>query len=158
MKHLKGFTLTECLIALAIIGIASLTLAQMYAGVAKVTRENEFMNISLSQQMKYVEERNNAEAIPVTGTVPSGEAASHEPVLNTGQYYVSVTGGPVNSSGTVDTAFQNNVYVYGVTMYVLYSRDIADSGTDDSAYVWDGVYTESNSQLRYKYLVARPPV
>jgi prepilin-type N-terminal cleavage/methylation domain-containing protein len=156
MKRLKAFTLVECVIALAIIGIASLTLAQMYAGVAKITRENEFMNISLAEQMKYVEARTGGDAVEVKGTVPANDGADHQLTL-TGQYYVNVTGGPVNNAGTVDTAYSNNVYVYGITMYVLYSRDITDKSTADSGYVWDGLYDETSSNLRYKYLLPRSP-
>ena len=43
-KHIKGFTLIECLIALAILGIASLTMAQIYASVAQRNRNNQIID------------------------------------------------------------------------------------------------------------------
>ena len=64
-KHFKGFTLIECLIALAILGVASLTMAQIYASVAQRNRNNQIMNTSLSNQMSYVERYTASEAVPI---------------------------------------------------------------------------------------------
>ena len=60
---IKGFTLVECLIALAILGIGSLVMAQIYADVSKRNLSNHNVNTSLSYQMKVVEEATGADAI-----------------------------------------------------------------------------------------------
>lgn len=54
-KKLKGFTLIECIVAMAILGIASLLMVQIYGTVAKMNRENNRMNNSLEKQMEYAE-------------------------------------------------------------------------------------------------------
>jgi prepilin-type N-terminal cleavage/methylation domain-containing protein len=161
MRKLSGFTLVECLVALMVLGIAALTLAQVYAAVAKGTRDNEYMNISLAEQMKYVEKRDNSAAVSIEPTV-SGETSSHE--LDDDSYHVIINGGPVklNADGSI-AGIATNKYLYGVNMYILYSRDIHDEASttnnDDGTtevnddYAYD---TESSGKLRYKYLQPRP--
>ena len=68
MKKTRGFTLVECIVALAILGIASLVMAQIYAAVSQQNRLNHQNNASIANQMKYVEEKTDSEAI----RVPSG--------------------------------------------------------------------------------------
>lgn len=55
MKKVKGFTLVECLVSLALLGIASLIMAQIYANVSRINRENNYYNQSLANQVKYSE-------------------------------------------------------------------------------------------------------
>lgn len=55
MKKIKGFTLVECLVALAILGISSLIMAQIYANISRINRENNYYNQSLANQVKYSE-------------------------------------------------------------------------------------------------------
>jgi prepilin-type N-terminal cleavage/methylation domain-containing protein len=148
MRKLSGFTLIECLVALMVLGIAALTLAQVYAAVAKGRRENEYMNYSLAEQMKYVERQSDIEGIaiePLAGQV-SGEKTATIPAPATGTYQVKIKGGPVGGT--------SHSYAYGVNMYILYSRDINDEGSDDAAYAYP---TESTGKLRYKYLQPRTP-
>ncbi len=57
MKKLKGFTLVECLISLAVLAVASLVMAQIYASVGSINRQNHYMNTSLAAQMALVEQR-----------------------------------------------------------------------------------------------------
>lgn len=64
-KKLKGFTLIECIVALAIIGIASLLMAQIYSSIALINRNNAKLNQTLSDQMKQAEN----EVIEKTGDV-----------------------------------------------------------------------------------------
>lgn len=54
-KMLKGFTLIECIVAMALIGIASLLMVQVYGTVAKMNRDNNRLNNSLEKQMEYAE-------------------------------------------------------------------------------------------------------
>jgi hypothetical protein len=147
-------------VALAILGVATLTMAQVYSAVARMSRDNEFMNISLSEQMKYVESRSttNTEAVKIPsapGTI-SGENTSHK--INTTRYRVFITGGPVKNDGTVDAAYDDFEYEYGVDMYILYSRDVNDLTDGEAGYAWDGMYDESEGKLRYKYLLPSSPV
>jgi prepilin-type N-terminal cleavage/methylation domain-containing protein len=154
-SRLRGFTLVECLVALAVLGVASLTMATIYSAVARMSRDNEFMNISLSEQMKYVEARTagNTEAVAIEGTPVTDELTTHG-VDTTNTYYVTVTGGPADSTGAIANSY---TYEYGVNMYVLYSRDVKDNSSADSGYVYDNMYDESKGKLRYKYLLPRNP-
>lgn len=52
---LKGFTLIECIVAMAIIGVASMLIAQVYGAVAIMNRNNAQINTTLVEQMKMAE-------------------------------------------------------------------------------------------------------
>lgn len=56
-KKLKGFTLVECIVAMAIIGVASVMMAQIYSGIAKINRDNAAANRTLNEEMDYVEKQ-----------------------------------------------------------------------------------------------------
>lgn len=64
-NKLKGFTLIECIVALAIIGIASLMMAQIYSSIALINKNNAKLNETLSSQMVQAEN----EIIAKTGDV-----------------------------------------------------------------------------------------
>jgi prepilin-type N-terminal cleavage/methylation domain-containing protein len=66
MKKLKAFTLIECLIALFILGIASMLLCQGYTALMKITNRNAVMTSSLGQQMKEAESK--GVATPINST------------------------------------------------------------------------------------------
>lgn len=57
MKKIKGFTLLECIIAMAIIGITSMLMVQVYGTVARMTKDNNMMNNSIERQMQYAEKQ-----------------------------------------------------------------------------------------------------
>ena len=144
-RKIKGFTLIECIVALAILGVASLTMAQIYANVAKRNRDNHLVNTSLSNQMAYVEQATGAEAVQILYT----GASSTQPPHN-------------NSSITQYVKIENTcnsttyTYSYPVDIYVLRSRDAATPtnefglGSNDPNY--SGA-SEDNYNLRYKYLL-----
>ncbi|MDR0986707.1 MAG: type II secretion system GspH family protein [Ruminococcus sp.] len=167
IRRLRAFTLTECLVALAILGIATLTMATVYSAVARMSRDNEFMNISLSEQMKYVEARTkydndatNTTAVVIEGTPASDEKTTH--VVDDKTYRVFITGGPRQDNGTLGNStytYSNYEYEYGVNMYILYSRDVKDTSSQaTTGYVWDEMYNDdSNGKLRFKYLLPRAP-
>ena len=50
-KKVKGFTLIECLVALAILGISSLLMVQAYTQLMKMTNMNNSIQVSISRQM-----------------------------------------------------------------------------------------------------------
>ncbi len=172
-KSFKGFTLIECLIALAVLGIASLTMAQIYANVANRNRQNHLLNTSLSNQMAYVEKYTGAEAVAIyyngtTSSQPDPNAtSSHEPPKKSGSgthkdMYVTIV--RVKSDGTsLDT---DQTYSFPVDTFVLYSRDsnnVNSIGKDENGnnVGFGGQYEdylktnnkEDQFNLRYKYLV-----
>ena len=55
MKKVKGFTLIECLIAMFILGIASLLLCQGYTQLMKITSRTARVNASLAHQTQLAE-------------------------------------------------------------------------------------------------------
>ena len=158
-KSFKGFTLIECLIALAILGIASLTMAQIYAGVAKRNRTNYLINTSISNQMSYVERYTNSEAVSLyygggTSSSPDSHAVSqggageppHVYKSGTNTDFVKITRTtPKDPSDPSDTTFShdsNASYSFPADVYVLFSRD---QDNQHSA-------NEKDLDLRYKYL------
>lgn len=179
-KNFKGFTLIECLIALAILGIASLTMAQIYAGVSKRNRNNQIMNTSLSNQMSYVERYTASEAVPIyygsTSNTPDTEAKQasttkkppHEKSVTTNYNYVQlkkVVSGKDPLEDTLTTAdyIADSTYSFPVDVYVLLSRDNKDRDSTDSnlSGQYDEFFENSDStktyeddyNLRYRYLL-----
>lgn len=77
-KTMKGFTLIECIIAMAIMGIASMLMVQVYGTVALMNRDNRKMNVSLEVQMEYAENQLAEEG----GDVKIGRYANYTPVTS----------------------------------------------------------------------------
>ena len=178
-KTFKGFTLVECIIAMAILAIASPLMASIYANVSTRNNANNFMNTSLANQMTYIEEYMDAETVPIyygaTTNTSDSEAANgsttkyppHKKTVSTNYNYVKVT--KLKSDGTADV---NNSYSFPVDIYVMYSRDNSDRNSTDSSYgkiagsmsldstgkektvtkKADGTL-EGSSNLRYKYIL-----
>lgn len=159
-KRFKGFTLIECLIALAILGIASLTMAQIYAGVSKRNKDNNLVNTSLSNQMAYVEKYTEAETVKIyyNGTStsqkdPNVSTADRKPphsgagAVTHKKNYVTIV--RVKPDGqTLDT---DQTYSFPVDTFVLYSRDRNDKSSKDAGYT--SQYSEDDYNLRYKYIL-----
>ena len=144
-RKFKGFTLVECLVAMAILAIACMTLGAIEAAVAQTNKENHFTNTSLSNQMAYVEKYTKSEARKIT-TAYSGTQPPHK---GGGKSYVAIT----DSSGA-------ELYSVPVDIYVLFSRDThnqpstKESGGSYSANSnYSGVFSENDYNLRYKYLL-----
>lgn len=159
-KYFKGFTLIECLIALAILGIASLTMAQIYAGVAKRNRNNQIMNTSLSNQMSYVERYTASQAVPIyygkTTNTPDPEAKKtsttkyppHKKSVSVNSNYVQITKvkpvpagasdpleyDPLNDKYKTANRESDSTYSFPVDVYVLLSRDNNDVNSSDSSF------------------------
>ena len=140
MKKTKGFTLIECIVAMAVLAVASLVMAQIYADISMINRLNHNDNTSLAQQMKYVEQKTNSEAI---GILFNNSAAKD---TNTAAPHVGNRGTYIKIVSSLD----NSQYSYSTDTYVLLSRDRNDANSSKPTYVGD---SESNYDLRYKYIV-----
>lgn len=169
MRKIKGFSLIECIIAIAILGIASLTMAEIYAGVSRTNLDNHLVNTSLSYQMKMVEQKIKANTDTIwiasnepgkvkddagnktPGTVPNvpGKTSPDPPHSNstrkTTTKYVKIT--KLDSSGNPT----NESYSYPVDTFVLLSRDKNDKPSSDSTSELNG--KENDINLRYKFII-----
>lgn len=156
-KTFKGFTLVECLVAMAILAIASTLMASIYANVASRNNFNHFNNTSLSNQMKYIEQYENAETVKIANTY-SGTNPPHPTETNSGTTaYVKIT--KYKSDGI---SLESDSYSYPVDVYIMYSRDtknVGSSGKDENgnAATFSGVYAEKDNNLRYKYILGHTP-
>ena len=158
-SKIKGFTLIECLIALAILGIGSLVMAQIYADVSKRNLSNHNINTSLSYQMKVVEEATGADSIgmyfggldPSTG-LPKPDPNSADSDTNKKPPHKQGIGAADLSKPNVQItgSYGSHTYSYPVDIYVLLSRDANDKPSTASDYKGDD---EKNYALRYKYIV-----
>lgn len=67
-KKIKGFTLIECLVAITILGVTSLLICQAYSQMMKITKTNNIIYHSLSDQMDAAETKNNANSKLISGS------------------------------------------------------------------------------------------
>ena len=171
-KSFKGFTLIECLVALAILGLASLTMAQIYASVSARNKMNHLVNTSLSNQMAYVEKYTNTDAVPiyfgdightgVSASDPNYSSTDRKPphvshpsadnrYPSDPQYpSIKIESTYAIKDKPTGTSGKNN-YSYAADIYVLKSRD-RDNNTLDTS-TRDAGYTEADYNLRYKYIL-----
>lgn len=172
MKKFKGFTLVECLVAMAILAIACMTLGGIEASIARSNRFNHFANSSLANQMAYVEKYENAETVKITST----HSGTTPPTgTNSGATaYVQVTKVKHKSDNSLDLSDSNldsgSKCSFPVDIYVMYSRDTFNKSSKDSAYGSASASmstsspdtdsndskttnTENSGNLRYKYIL-----
>lgn len=154
-KSFKGFTLIECIVALAILAIASLTMAQIYASVSLRNKNNHLINTSLSNQMAYVEKYTDSEAIPIYFNENGSGTSIPDPQTQTGgagqpphkagggvslqDNYVKIVRvieSDSNADGINDTRTlsDDDVYSFPVDTFVLMSRDNNDKNTKDASF------------------------
>lgn len=139
-KSLKGFTLVECIVAMAIMGIASLLMVQVYGTVAKMNSDNNRMNNSLEVQMKYAEDQITADGSDVKVTkIPS---------YGTG----TTTVDPVKFTITNESrtrlgasSFKLKTETADIELYVIGS----DTSTDEKAIKYD------DNNVRYKFILPK---
>lgn len=165
-KTFKGFTLVECLVAMAILAIAGTLMAEIYATVASRNNFNHFNNSSLSNQMKYIEQYTKSKTLPVyfgdsasySSAAAAGTTTKYPPhhssnTKNTEGRYVEIT--KLNSSGD---KVDDNTYSFPTDIYIMYSRDTHDVGSnnkdaDDNTANYSPMFSEQNNNLRYKYIL-----
>lgn len=96
-KKLKGMTLVEVLVALAVFTIISALLASAVAGVCNIVRKTDRLNKKISDEAPQAEQR-NGELV----TQPDGSADSMEIVINGKSYTVPVKDYVVTDSSGID--------------------------------------------------------
>lgn len=141
-RTFKGFTLVECLIAMAILAIASTLMAEIYATVNTRNKFNHFNNTSLANQMAYIEKYENAATLPIyyggldasnkpkkDSEVTGTRKPPHEHVSTNGgeSAYVQIqkldSSGKVVTSETVGSTKGAPKYSFPVDIFIMYSRD-----------------------------------
>lgn len=158
-KKTKGFTLIECLVALAILGIASLVMAQIYAAVSRTNLNNHNVNTSLSYQMKIVEKATKTDAVEIyygnsTNTPDThslnksgdGNPPDKASGVSVQHNYITIT--KYESDGKT---LSDETYSFPVDIFVLLSRDKNDIPSSDASN-YKGM-DEKNISLRYKYIL-----
>lgn len=161
MRKIKGFTLIECIIAIAILGIASLTMAEIYAGVSRTNLNNNLVNTSLSYQMEKVEEKTGgaADTIKIEKYDPADSATQslvtnnptkppHKLDNSNPQKVRNIRITKLDSSGN---PINDESYSYPVDTYVLLSRDKDNKPSSDSTS--DLYNKEKDINLRYKFII-----
>ena len=152
-KTLRGFTLVECLVAMAILAIASTLMAEIYASVSVRNNFNHFTNTSLANQMAYIENYENAKTLPIT----NGYTGTTPPHTDT-----TISNSGTNAYVKVESSYKrsgkNSVCSFPVDIYVMYSRDTHDVGSNnedgnDNSVTYSPVYSEEDNNLRYKYIL-----
>ncbi len=136
MKKAKGFTLIECLVALAVLGVSSLLLAQTYTAILKLSTNTSNLNYSLNQQMSDAELKNDAEDITDT----------------TSKFKMTLTAVESNTGSTP------TITEIDTSVYMVKAHTVDNSGTDVSvskgtAYEDDGTGTD----VRYIYFTKKNP-
>ncbi|MDE6709507.1 MAG: prepilin-type N-terminal cleavage/methylation domain-containing protein [Oscillospiraceae bacterium] len=150
-KSFKGFTLVECLIAMAILAVAGTLMAEIYATVASRNNANHFLNTSLANQMQYIENYTNSATLVIyygdsDTTEPhadpnlSSNVPPHMASVSDNHNYVTVT--KRNSDGTWDTTAQ---YSFPVDIYVMYSRDTKNEARTSVTVDADGKRSEADN-------------
>ncbi len=160
---LKGFTLIECLVALALLGVASLSMVQIYANVCAVNRSNHDVNTSLMYQMQFVERYSGTNVI-------SGDEQVVIFASGDGNDLDGVYGNPTDTKNSFDKAetdpnyikhvkitklddagdpIDDDSYYFPTDVHILVSREFVSSSDLDGA----GQTSSGNYELRYKYVV-----
>ncbi len=86
-RKVKGFTLIECLVALAVLGVASLLLVQAYTQLMRVTNLNNTVATSIADQMRDAETGKNDD---VTSKRISGTAVTDTYNASAGRDFILV--------------------------------------------------------------------
>lgn len=140
-RKFKGFTLIECLVALAILGIASLTMAQIYANVSRRNLKNHQNNTSISNQEQFIERElkdNGAVEItysqPISPTNPTPPSGDNEATKS----YMEIKDG-------------SNTFSYPIDVYILRSRDGSDKDSGETGYNGPD---ETKTNLKYRYFLS----
>lgn len=157
-RKLKGFTLIECLVALAILGIASLTMAQIYAGVARTNMTNHQYNTSISNQEQFIEKE-----LKDNGAVEVKYNGLSDPTATNPAPPHSLDSNNQPTTSFVEISDGTNTFSYPVDIYILRSRDRNDkpsyskspvAGDPDIATPGYSGPDETKTSLKYRYFLA----
>ena len=129
-KHLKGFTLIECIIAMFILGISSLLLVQAYSQLMRVSSMSNEENISISKQMYDAERQKDASAEKVSSSQKNFIISS-----------VQVGKGTAKSLSATD-------YTFKVDSYQVKGKVRTGAGEDDFI---DATANSDADSMRYVY-------
>lgn len=168
MKKIKGFTLIECLVAMAIIGITSLLMVQVYGTAARLTQENNQMNNSIERQMQYAEKQLTEVAAQINGSPnPDKDAVK---IIHLSSYGKSGAKGNVGqikirmekednpemfNKLDVGKGSSNAVKV-DVDMYVIgIDTSVANGQAIDDYRVGKVAETYDNNNARYKFIIPK---
>ncbi len=126
MKKMKGFTLIECIVAIAVLGVSSVLLCQGFAQLMKVTNENNTMSMSIAEQMSDAESQRDGSATMLSTPVNSDTYNSSE-----GRTF------KMEKEGS-STVYTTNVEVYCVNPYETKGTQNASSTKDgtDIRYIY----------------------
>lgn len=158
-KFFKGFTLIECLIALAILGIGTLVMAQIYANVSRINLNNHTINTSLAYQMKLVEEQTASDRVEIYYNNTTNADSHSVSKSGDGAPPDRVTGGVTLQKNYIQltkkinsTTLGTQTYSFPVDIYVLLSRKPDSSTPDDNDSVAMSASEDKDNNLRYRYL------
>lgn len=155
-RKVKGFTLVECLVALAILGVASMVMAQIYASVSLTNRRNHLYNTSLSNQVTYAEGYSKDTTYVGNFVGDATKDAVDPPHKNTADYtknqYMTVTRATVDPTTGAVTPVADSTYSHNVDLRVVYAIDqdgdpIAVDPTTD--------VNKDTEDMHYRYLVSK---
>lgn len=143
MKKFRAFTLIECLIAMAILGIASLLLCQGYTALMRLTNRSSVMTASLGQQMKEAESKGAVDTVPSDGSTRTfviGVGKTKEGSLSSQKWT------PNTSTG----------YKCDVTVYAVRGKKYQANGDGSNEFEYDNDKMVSKdgkdgSEYRYAY-------
>lgn len=159
-KKLKAFTLIECIVALALIGFASLLMAQVYGSVSKLNRSNSELNVSLVEQMKIVETQlkqgNNvtitclSSSYSTTNPAYAAAYAAHDavPTANIDPVKFAVSG---MTGGYNKTAFKATNVMGQVDVYIVKAKPkTTNPGASDPDH---GKTRVMDEDVRFKFMM-----
>ena len=135
----RGFTLIEILVAMMILGIASLLLVTMYASVCKQAASNSDFNDRMSEQQKMVENRDTSVSSKYDIYYDSDCDASKYPGGTSGSYKLTIE----CIKNNADSSFVGEKYT---ARCVVYSSKNLEDGTPVAT-------DDDNIRVDYKFFV-----
>lgn len=157
-KMIKGFTLIECIIAMALIGVVSMLMVQVYGSVAKMNRNNNSINNSMEKQMEYVEnelqkKKTGDESVKIAciHSYDKPAADKDSSVSYAKSSDVKITFKPSTStSASQKTKFTETIDA-DVDLYVIGIEE----GTDGVQDADSGKVYNNDNTVRYKFILPR---
>lgn len=115
--RLKAFSLVECIVAMAILGVTSLLICQAYSQMMLITRMNSNMTHSLADQMQDAETSNDGNAKPLNSPV-TPDASSH--TITGGDTLIMYKLRSTTDPSGVEVAAEEQEYYTCVQVFAVY--------------------------------------